>query len=673
MSRRSLFLSTVAAGALLSAPLQVAYAADVAPAKPAPGWWDTFTVSAAIEAGLIVNPGSPSNGLNFGSLFTDRSNLMQLNQVLVTAARPIDPTSKDYDFGFKLQGLYGSDARYTHFLGELDYAIDSRYQIDVVEANLQAHLPWFAGYLSGGIDAKVGQFVSLEGAEVIEASANLLYSHSYIFNFGVPLKLTGAAFVAHVIPEIDLYAGVNTGNNTTFGWPGDNNAGAGFEGGIGLNLLGGNLTALATTNIGPQNAATPLGVATCNCAPSSTLRFYNDLVITWKATDKLTFIGEANWVHDDAIVAGHAGADGYGVAGYGAYALTDWLKIVGRAEVWRDNQNYFVSALGTSGNFNIFKPAALKDRLDAISEKKPASNSITLDSGGQITDKASLFRKLQDLEMFPINPAWWSLFVYKVPTRKGGEALVPYSILPNIGKPTKVFFKISEALGDEGGMACWSSAFGLHPRACEIVKMLSGTDSVYRQPQAQDVLRHLTYLGRWTEENLPRPDELETIRQSLNDIREASRSTEGEDAPKLGRALEAMIGYCRERLEAESRDWRRLYQYLLDTAVASAKLYDPTKLTTLELRMRGASVVNSSVREMATSLKLYLDSVNNVFEHMELRTAYRRILDGLGDQRLKDSYETAFTKLPPTTEVKVFHSPWEFSFSGLVSTIIVER
>jgi hypothetical protein len=353
MSRRSLFLSTVAAGALLSAPLQVAYAADVAPAKPAPGWWDTFTVSAAIEAGLIVNPGSPSNGLNFGSLFTDRSNLMQLNQVLVTAARPIDPTSKDYDFGFKLQGLYGSDARYTHFLGELDYAIDSRYQIDVVEANLQAHLPWFAGYLSGGIDAKVGQFVSLEGAEVIEASANLLYSHSYIFNFGVPLKLTGAAFVAHVIPEIDLYAGVNTGNNTTFGWPGDNNAGAGFEGGIGLNLLGGNLTALATTNIGPQNAATPLGVATCNCAPSSTLRFYNDLVITWKATDKLTFIGEANWVHDDAIVAGHAGADGYGVAGYGAYALTDWLKIVGRAEVWRDNQNYFVSALGTSGNFNF--------------------------------------------------------------------------------------------------------------------------------------------------------------------------------------------------------------------------------------------------------------------------------------------------------------------------------
>jgi hypothetical protein len=351
MSIRSILLSTLAAGALL--PAQMAFAADVAPAKPAPGWWDTFTVTGIVEAGLIVNPSYPANGLNFGSLFTDRSNLLQLNQVLLTAARPIDPTSKDYDFGFKLQGMYGSDARYTHFLGELDYAIDSRYQIDVVEANVQAHLPWFAGYLSGGIDIKAGQFVSLEGTEVIDPTGNFFYSHSYMFNFGVPLKLTGVAAVAHVIPEIDIYAGFNTGNNTTVGWPGDNNAGVGFEGGIGLNLLGGNLTALLTTNIGPQNPATPLGVATCNCAPSSTLRFYNDLVVTWKATDKLTFSAEANWVHDDAVIAGRAGADGYGGAGYVSYAITDWLKIGGRAEVWRDNENYFVNALGTSGNFNF--------------------------------------------------------------------------------------------------------------------------------------------------------------------------------------------------------------------------------------------------------------------------------------------------------------------------------
>jgi|BarGraIncu00222A_1022003.scaffolds.fasta_scaffold04907_3 hypothetical protein len=348
MSRRSLSRSTLVAGLLLSASLQ-AHAADVAPAKPTPGWWDTFTVYGVIDAGLLVNPAYPANGLNFGQLYTDKANSLMLNQFQVTATRPIDSTSKDYDFGFKFQGIYGSDARYTHFLGELDYAIDSRYQIDIIEANLQAHLPWL---VSGGIDVKVGQFPSIQGEEYIDPTLNYFYSHSYIFNFGIASKLTGAAFVAHVIPEVDIYAGVNTGNNTGFGWPGDNNNGAGFEGGIGLNLLGGNLTAVATTNIGPQNPATPLGDLTCLCYPSDTLRFYNDLVVTWKATDKLTFVGEGNYVHDDTHQFS-GGANAYGGAGYVSYVINDWLKINGRAEVWRDAEGFYVSSTGVDGNFNF--------------------------------------------------------------------------------------------------------------------------------------------------------------------------------------------------------------------------------------------------------------------------------------------------------------------------------
>jgi hypothetical protein len=344
--RKPLVVPALCAGMAFLQGGQAASAADVA-AKPPPSWWDTFTVGGTIEAGYLVNPVYPPDGLNFGHLFTDKANSLMLNQVLLTAQRPIDPTSKDYDYGFKIQGMYGSDARYTHFLGMGEYWINSRYQIDFVEANAQVHLPWL---FSGGIDVKGGQFVSLEGAEVISASDNLLYSHSYMFNFGVPLKLTGVAAVAHVIPEIDIYAGFNTGNNTTVAWPGDNNGGVGFEGGIGLNLMGGALTVLATTNIGPQNAATPLGIATCGgCGPSSTLRFYNDLVVTWKATDKLTFITEGNWVHDDAA----GGLNGFGIAQYAAYAINDWLKVVGRAEVWRDDNNFFVAGFGANGNFNF--------------------------------------------------------------------------------------------------------------------------------------------------------------------------------------------------------------------------------------------------------------------------------------------------------------------------------
>jgi hypothetical protein len=324
-----------------------ASAAEPTPEKPPPSWWDTFAVTGAIESGLIVNPSYPANGLNFGVLFTDKANSLLLNQAMLTIQRPIDPAAKDYDFGFKIQAFYGSDARYTHFLGEGEYWINSRYQIAILEANAQVHLPWL---FAGGIDVKAGQFLSLLGAEVIPAGDNLLYSHSYMFNFGVPFMLTGVAAVAHIIPEIDIYAGFNTGNFATIGWPGDNNGGVGFEGGIGFNFLDGKLTVLALTNIGPQNPATPVGIAACGgCAPSSTLRFFNDMVITWKATDKLTFTTDINWVHDDAA----GGLDGYGIAQYAAYAINDWLKIVGRGEVWRDNSNFYVAAFGAPGNFNF--------------------------------------------------------------------------------------------------------------------------------------------------------------------------------------------------------------------------------------------------------------------------------------------------------------------------------
>jgi hypothetical protein len=328
-------------------PAQPVHAAEAAAAKAPPSWWDTLTISGAVEAGIAVNPSYPANGLNFGQLSTEKANSVLLNQAMLTFQRPIDPAATNYDFGFKIQAFYGSDARYTHFLGELEYLIDARNQLDVVEAYAAFHLPWL---FSGGIDVKAGQFVTLEGAEVIPAADNLLYTHSYIFNFGVPYKLTGVAAVAHVIPEVDIYAGFNTGVNTTIGWPGDNNGGVGFEGGVGFNLLDGKLTMLATTNIGPQNPATPVGIAACGgCAPSSTLRFLNDLVVTWKATDKLTFITDMNWIHDDAA----GGLDGYGIAQYVSYAISDFLKVVGRAEVWRDNNNFFVSSLGAPGNFNF--------------------------------------------------------------------------------------------------------------------------------------------------------------------------------------------------------------------------------------------------------------------------------------------------------------------------------
>ena len=68
----------------------------------------------------------------------------------------------------------------------------------------------------------------------------------------------------HVNDTLDIYGGIDTGTNTTFGRYGENNSALGGIGGFGLNnLLGGKLTVLALSHFGPEQASrvlSPVGV-----------------------------------------------------------------------------------------------------------------------------------------------------------------------------------------------------------------------------------------------------------------------------------------------------------------------------------------------------------------------------------------------------------------------------
>jgi hypothetical protein len=344
--QQGLTMKRIVTSAIIAlAAMTAANAADMplkaVKAKPLPSWWDTLTITGLVEVGASGNANSPAV-TNFGQLFTDKANSFFLNQASLTVQRPLDPKATGYDFGFKFQAMYGSDARYTHFLGEFDQSISDRNQFDIVEAHALFHLPWLT---SGGIDLKVGQYVTLEGAEVINAPDNALYTHSYIFNFGIPFKHTGFLTTTHANSWLDIYAGVDTGVNTTFGNHldcfncGDNNEAAAFHGGFGLNLLDGKLTVSATTHIGPENPNTTAVRLACACDPNSALRYLNDVTTVWKVTDNLTLTNDANYIRDDGF-----NATGYGVAQYATYAINDWLKITGRGEIWRDNNGFFVAS-----------------------------------------------------------------------------------------------------------------------------------------------------------------------------------------------------------------------------------------------------------------------------------------------------------------------------------------
>jgi len=297
-----------------------AIAGEIETASPTPA--PRFTISGWIDGGITFNPDTPRDNQNFGRLFDDRANEPLLNQAVINFERVLAAQPGEFDWGFKAQFMFGSDARYIHSLGLLDSVMKTNlYQPDIVEAYVSLHLSLLT---ERGVDVKLGKWVTLEGAETIDPRTNVFYSHTYIFNFGIPFNHTGALFTVHTINWLDLMAGVTRGVNTSVE---DNNDSPAFDGGVGLNLNEGKLVVSASTHIGPE---TPNN--------NSALRYLNDITVTWKIRDKLTSITDMNYARDDL-----ANADGFGVAQYFTYAITDKVTAKIRGEIWRDDKGFFVA------------------------------------------------------------------------------------------------------------------------------------------------------------------------------------------------------------------------------------------------------------------------------------------------------------------------------------------
>src|SRR5260370_23642886 len=112
----------------------------------------------------------------------------------------------------------------------MDLTTNERIQPDFPEVYASAHIPIPS---TGGLDLKLGKFVTLEGAETIDPRANVFYSHTYIFNFGIPFNHSGAIADLHATKWLDVYAGITRGVNTSLN---DNNTDYSFHGGLGLSF-----------------------------------------------------------------------------------------------------------------------------------------------------------------------------------------------------------------------------------------------------------------------------------------------------------------------------------------------------------------------------------------------------------------------------------------------------
>lgn len=274
-----------------------------------------------IETGFTGNFDTPEDNQNFGRLLDDRSNELVMNQAVINFEREFEKAD-EFDWGLRLQLLFGTDARYLRSLGmRYHQAETGEYQGDVPEVFLRLHLPVIT---EGGVDVVIGKFVTLAGVETVDPRPNLFYSHTYIFNFGLPTNHTGVLFTLHADKTLDLNAGITRGVNTSVE---DNNDAPGFHGGFNWKLNDDKVGILAATHIGPESSDN-----------DSDLRFISDIAFTWKIHDQLTSITEVNYVRDDG-----ADADAYGAAQYLTYKFNETISASIRGEVWRDDKAFYVA------------------------------------------------------------------------------------------------------------------------------------------------------------------------------------------------------------------------------------------------------------------------------------------------------------------------------------------
>src|SRR5574340_910904 len=135
-------------------------------------------MSVYVQGGYTYNFADPDNRTNDLRVFDHEANsfTLDLAQLVFTKDAPVGGV------GFKLKLSAGETAKLIHAAG-LGDAGDA---FDLTEAYIDYVAP-----LGRGLKLRFGKFVTMHGAEVIEAKDDMNYSRSFMFNFSIPFTHTG--------------------------------------------------------------------------------------------------------------------------------------------------------------------------------------------------------------------------------------------------------------------------------------------------------------------------------------------------------------------------------------------------------------------------------------------------------------------------------------------------
>lgn len=257
---------------------------------------------------------------NEGFSFNDHPHRLNLHQGWLFAEKVADG-SCGLDFGFRIDAMYGVDARQTQAFGNTggrwDFARSWTNGAGYGFAIPQA----YAEMATGDLNIKVGHFYTLVGYEVVTAPDNFFYSHALTMFNSEPFTHSGMLATISASDNVTLYGGWTAGWDTGFD---QLNNGSNFLGGFSANL---------------SDDITFTYIATAGELGWRGNGYSHSIVIDTALTDNLNYVIQSDVVrtndHDGSgLTPGKD--DDVGINQYLIYSISDKVGVGTRVEWWKN-------------------------------------------------------------------------------------------------------------------------------------------------------------------------------------------------------------------------------------------------------------------------------------------------------------------------------------------------
>lgn len=311
-------------------------------------------VKGYVEASYNYNFNDPADQANRFRVFDGLANTFNFNmaELVLTKSTETGP-------GFGLVLNYGADTRLTSASPYSGIADD----FDVQQAYVANR------FMGGALEAKLGKYATLAGAEVIEGPSNYNISRSLLFGYAIPFTHTGLR-VAYPAEMLSLTLGVNNGWDSAL----DTDKGKTAEAQVGVNL---SMLALGVTGYyGTEGGDT---------------RTLIDVLATIKPTDTIALVlNYDNGTQADGVAPGtDAGWSGY--AAYLNLGLGDKHAVTVRGEVFDDEDGFRTGVAQTLKEVTLTFACKMMDSLEWRAEYRYDMSDVDafVDSDGTAQDTQS--------------------------------------------------------------------------------------------------------------------------------------------------------------------------------------------------------------------------------------------------------------------------------------------